>query len=96
MMLPENRTPTHPGEILLEEFLRPLGLTPPMLAKHIGMPTRRVSEVIRRKRRVTPRTAWLLAQALGTSPEFWANLQSTFDLAKSQPKRQAKRLQKAG
>jgi addiction module HigA family antidote len=95
-MLPENRIPTHPGEILLEEFLQPLKLTPATLAKHIGMPARRVNEIIRRKRGVTPSTAWLLAQALGTSPEFWANLQSAFDLAKSQPKRQAKRLQMAG
>ena len=95
-MLPENRIPTHPGKILLEEFLRPLGLTDATLAKHIGMPARRVNEIIRRKRGITPRTAWLLAQAFGTSPEFWANLQSAFDLAKSQPKRQAKRLQEAG
>ena len=95
-MLPENRIPTHPGEILLKEFLQPLRLTHAILAKHIGMPARQVDEIIRRKRSVTPRTAWLLAQAFGTSPEFWANLQIAFDLAKSQPKRQAKRLQKAG
>ena len=95
-MLPEKRTPTHPGEILLEEFLRPLGRSPATLAKHIGLPARTVSEIIRRKRRITPRMAWLLGQALGTSAEFWANLQIAFDLAKSQPKRQARRLQKAG
>ncbi len=95
-MLPENRMPTHPGEILDEEFLRPLGVTPAAFAKHIGVPTLRVNEIIRGQRSVTPETAWLFAQALGTTPEFWLNLQSAYNLARVQPKRkQIARLQQA-
>ena len=72
-MLPRNRIPTHPGEVLSEEFLGPLGLTQVELARHIGVPVQRVNEIIRGKRGVTPETAWLLAQAFETTPEFWAN-----------------------
>jgi addiction module HigA family antidote len=85
-MIPENRIPAHPGEILLEEFLRPLGLTQVGLADHIGVPIQRINQVVRGKRGVTPETAWLFSRAFGTSPEFWVNLQSTNDLARSQPK----------
>ena len=60
-MIPENRIPTHPGEILQEEFLNPLGITQVALAKPLGIPTQRVNELIRGKRGVTPETAWLLA-----------------------------------
>ena len=81
-MLPENRIPTHPGEILLEEFLRPLGITQVAFARHIGAPVQRVNEIVRGKRGVTPETAWLLAGALGTTPEFWLNLQCAHDLAR--------------
>ena len=84
-MLPENRIPTHPGEILLEEFLRPLELTQVAFAEHIGVPVQRVNEIVRGKRGVTPETAWLFAQALGTTPQFWLNLQSNHDLALSRP-----------
>ena len=95
-MLPENRVPTHPGEILNEEFLRPLGVTPAAFAKHIGVPAPRVKEIIRGQRSVTPETAWLFAQALGTTPEFWLNLQGACNLARAQPKRkQIARLQHA-
>lgn len=95
-MLPENRVPTHPGEILNEEFLRPLGVAPAAFAKHIGVPAPRVSTIIRGQRSVTPETAWLFAQALGTTPEFWLNLQSAYNLARVQPKRkQIARLQQA-
>jgi addiction module HigA family antidote len=80
-MIPENRIPTHPGEILLEEFLTPLGLTQVALGKHIGVPTQRVNEIVNGKRGITPETAWLFSQAFGTSPEFWLNLQSAYDLA---------------
>ena len=93
-MLPENRVPTHPGEILGEEFLRPLGITSTAFAKHIGVLAPRVSEIIRGQRGVTPETAWLFSQALGTTPEFWLNLQSAYNLARVQPKRkQISRLQ---
>jgi len=86
-MIPSHRAPTHPGEILLEEFLAPLGITQVQLASHIGVPTQRVNEIVRGKRGVSPETAWLLSQALGTSPEFWLNLQSNFDLAMTRPQR---------
>lgn len=80
-MIPENRIPTHPGEVLLEEFLKPYGLTQVALAKHIGVPVHRISEITRGKRSITPEMAWLFAQAFGTTPEFWINLQSSYDLA---------------
>ena len=80
-MIPENRIPTHPGEILLEEFLKPLDLTQHALAKHLGIPTQRVNEIVRGKRGVTPETAWLLSQAFGTTPQFWLNLQMQHELA---------------
>ena len=95
-MLPRNRVPTHPGEILLEEFLRPLGISQVELARHIGVPVQRVNELVRGKRGITPDTAWLLAQALGTTPEFWTNLQMSRDLASNRPHRRIRRLAKAG
>lgn len=87
-MIPENRTPTHPGVILLEEFLEPMDLTQVALAEHLGIPTQRVNEIIRGKRGITPDTAWLLSQAFGTTPQFWLNLQINHDLAKNRPQRQ--------
>jgi addiction module HigA family antidote len=86
-MLPENRIPTHPGEVLLEEFLTPLGITQMDFARHIGVPVRRISEVVRGKRSVTADLAWLFAEALGTTPELWINLQTAHDLARSRPER---------
>ena len=91
-MLPENRIPTHPGEILLEEFLNPLGLSQVAFARHIGVPVQRINEIVRGKRGVTPDTAWLFAQALGTTPEFWINLQSAYDLARNRPTRKIQRI----
>lgn len=84
-MLPENRIPTHPGEILSEEFLKPLGISQVALAAHLGIPVQRVNEIVRGKRGVTPDTAWKLAQAFETSPGFWVNLQANHDLAKNRP-----------
>ncbi|NQT85607.1 HigA family addiction module antidote protein [bacterium] len=80
-MLPTHRTPTSPGEILREEFLGPLDVTQTALAKHIGVPIRRINEIVRGRRAVSPETAQLLAAALGTSAEFWMNAQSSYDLA---------------
>ena len=91
-MLPENRIPTHPGEILLEEFLNPMGLSQVAFAGHIGVPVQRVNEIVRGKRGLTPESAWLFAEAFGTSPEFWLNLQSNYDLVRSKPKRQVARI----
>lgn len=86
-MIPENRVPTHPGEILLEEFLEPLNLTQVALARHLGVPTQRINEVVRGKRGITPQTAWLLSEAFGTSPQFWMNLQMNYDLVANRPDR---------
>lgn len=89
-MLPKNRVPTHPGEVLSEEYLKPLGITQVAFAKHIGVPVQRINELVRGKRGVTPETAWLLSQALKTTPQFWLNLQVSHDLAKSRPKKTVK------
>lgn len=91
-MLSENRIPTHPGEILLEEFLNPLGLSQVAFSAHIGVPVQRVNEIVRGKRGITPESAWLFAEAFGTTPEFWLNLQSNYDLVKHRPKRQVARI----
>jgi addiction module HigA family antidote len=80
-MTTRHRTRTSPGEILLEEFLRPLGITQTALAEHIGVPVRRINEIVRGKRAVSPETAQLLAAAFGTSAEFWMSAQASYDLA---------------
>jgi addiction module HigA family antidote len=80
-MLPTNRRPTHPGEVLLEEFLRPLDISQVRLAEHLAISVQRINELINGKRGITPDTAWLLARAFKTSPEFWMNLQTAYDLA---------------
>ncbi|MDI6768562.1 MAG: HigA family addiction module antitoxin [Anaerolineales bacterium] len=91
-MIPENRIPTHPGQILLEEFLNPLGLSQVAFAEHIQVPVQRVNEIVRGKRGITPETAWLFAEAFGTSPEFWLNLQANHDLALFRPTRTVMRI----
>lgn len=95
-MLPENRTPTHPGEILRDQFLVPLGLTQVALAEHLGVPVQRINEIVRGKRGVTSETAWLLAQAFDSTPEFWLNLQTNHDLVVDRPERSVPSLRKAG
>lgn len=95
-MIPKNRIPTHPGEILLEEFLNPMGLSQVEFAAHIGVPVQRVNEIVRGKRGITPETAWLFSQAFGTTPQLWINLQTNFDLAKNKPERKIRRLKMAG
>ena len=77
---------------MLEEFLNPLGLSQVAFAGHIGVPVQRVNEIVRGKRGITPESAWLFAEAFGTSPEFWLNLQSNYDLVRSKPKRQVARI----
>ncbi|MGH8598919.1 MAG: HigA family addiction module antitoxin [Gammaproteobacteria bacterium] len=91
-MLPQNRTTTHPGEILLHEFLEPLGCTQKALAQHLGIPIQRINELVRGRRGITPETAWLLSGALGTTPEFWMNLQANHDLSATRPPKGVKRL----
>jgi addiction module HigA family antidote len=73
--------PVHPGEILVEEFLAPMELTQTALAKHLDIPLRRINEICRARRAVTAETAWLLAQAFGTTPQFWLNAQAIYELA---------------
>jgi len=93
---PENRTPTHPGIVLRDEFLIPLGVSQVALAAHIGVPVQRINELVRGKRGVTPETAWLLSQALNTTPEFWINLQTAHDLARTKPEKSIEPLAKVG
>jgi len=95
-MRPKNRIPTHPGVILREEFLDPMGVTQVDLAAHLGVPLQRVNEIVRGRRGVSAETAWLLAGALGATPEFWTNLQAQHDLAASRPERSVKRLRRMG
>jgi len=91
-MIPENRIPSHPGVILRQGFLAPLGISQVAFAAHLGVPVQRINELIRGKRGVTPETAWLLSEALNTTPEFWSNLQAAHDLARSRPSEPLKRL----
>lgn len=80
-MLPEKRIPSHPGEILFEEFLSPMKMTQIELAKQMGVPIQRINTLINGKRNVTPETAILLSRVFKTTPEFWMNLQTQYDLA---------------
>ncbi len=72
--------PIHPGEVLLEEFLRPLGISQSRVARAIGVPPRRINEIVHGKRAISPDTALRLSRALGTSDRFWMNLQTRYDL----------------
>ena len=72
--------PIHPGEVLLEDFLLPLGVTQHHVAVSIGVPPRRINEIVHGKRRITADTSLRLARYFGTSDRFWINLQSRFDL----------------
>lgn len=78
--IPTQRTPSHPGEVLLHEFLEPLGLSQRDLANGIHVPYQRVNELINGRRGVTPSTALRIARFLGTTPEFWLNFQLRWDL----------------
>jgi addiction module HigA family antidote len=75
-----NMRPIHPGEILREQFLVPLGLSANGLAIELKVPAPRISEIVRERRAITPDTALRLARYFGTSPEFWMDLQSAYDL----------------
>jgi antitoxin HigA-1 len=79
-MMPKNRKPTHPGEILLEEFLKPMELSQIELARRMGVPIQRVNTLINGRRDMTAETAILLSRVLKTSSEFWMNLQVACDL----------------
>jgi len=75
--------PTHPGEVLREDFLKPLGMSQYALAKAIDVPQIRISAIVNGKRAITPDTALRLARYFGTSPEFWIGMQATYDLEKA-------------
>jgi len=77
--LPKNRPPTHPGEMLLEEFLKPLGITQSAFAIRLGVSYPRLNEIFRKRRSVTPDTALRLARVLGMSADFWLGLQQDWD-----------------
>ncbi len=94
-MIPKNRIATHPGTILLREYLEPMGLTQKQLADHLGIPVQRVNEIVKGKRGISPDTAWLLSEAFNTSPQFWLNLQSMYDLSAHRPKKHIKALNPA-
>jgi len=82
--VPTHREPTHPGQMLLEEFLKPMDLSQRDLADAIRVPYQRVNELINKKRGVTPSTALRLAKFFGNSPGFWMNLQLRWDLYQAQ------------
>jgi addiction module HigA family antidote len=79
-MLPKNRPPTHPGEMLLKEFLEPSCITQLELARHLGWTYARLNEIINGRRGITADSALALGDALGTGPEFWLNLQRDWNL----------------
>ena len=82
--IPTHRQPTHPGEMLLEEFLTPMGITQQELANAIHVPYQRINEIVRGRRGVTPSTALRLAKFFGVSADFWLNLQLRWDLYNAQ------------
>jgi addiction module HigA family antidote len=79
-MAEEKLAPVHPGEVLLEEFLKPMGLSQNRLALQIGVPPRRINEIVLGKRGITADTALRLARYFGISPQFWLGLQMDYDL----------------
>jgi len=80
MVEEEKLTPIHPGEVLLEEFLKPMGLSQNRAALNMGVPARRINEIVLGKRRITADTALRLARFFGISPQFWLGLQMDYDL----------------
>jgi len=81
--IPTHREPTHPGEMLLEEFLIPMGITQRELAKEIHVSYQRINEIINKRRSMTPGTALRLAKFFGVSEDFWMNLQLRSDIYKA-------------
>lgn len=83
-MINNNMRPIHPGEILREEFLVPLGITPHALALELRVPAPRINDVVREKRGITVDTALRLSRYFNTTAQFWMNLQSSYDLKKAE------------
>ncbi len=88
-MIKQPKNPFHPGEMLLEEFFKPAGITQAAFAKKLGWTRTRLNELIKGKRGITADSALDLAKALGTSPKLWMNLQTTYDLDKALKRRHA-------
>ena|SRR6187397_2511140 len=78
--IPTHREPSHPGEILKEEYLIPLGITQATIAKDLEIPYQRINEILNKKRGITPSTALRLARYFNTTPDFWMNLQLRVDM----------------
>jgi addiction module HigA family antidote len=78
--MPERLSPVHPGEVLLEEFLKPMGLSQNKLALGLGVHARRINEIVLKKRAITADTALRLARYFGTTPQFWLGLQTDYEL----------------
>ncbi len=76
--------PIHPGEILREEFLAPLNMTPHALALELKVPAPRINDIVRERRAITPDTALRLARYFGSTPQFWMNLQTSYDLKRAE------------
>jgi addiction module HigA family antidote len=96
-MLPKKRPPTHPGEMLLKEFLEPMDITQKELAAHLGWTYARLNEIVNSKRGITADSALALGEALRTGPEMWLNLQQDWDLWNSmQNHKKVRPLRKTG
>jgi antitoxin HigA-1 len=93
-LIPTHRRPTTPGEMLVEEFLHPLGITQTEFARSIKVPFARLNEIVNGKRGVTPDTALRFSKALGTTPELWLNLQQVVDLYDALHSAKAKEIQR--
>ena len=94
-MIPSNRNTTHPGEILLHEFLEPMDITQLKLAAVLGISVQRINEIVKGKRGITPETTWLFSVFFKVSPEFWMNLQTSYDLSTHKPDSKMEKLIKA-
>jgi antitoxin HigA-1 len=94
MRVPENRAPTHPGEMLLEEFIKPLGISQTELAEWIGVSFPRLNELIHAKRGMTPDTALRLEQVFGMAAQAWLNLQTAWDLYHAKHSPAAKQIER--
>lgn len=84
-MIPQIRISTHPGKILLHEYLEPIGISQKSLSEYLNIPIQRINEIVNGKRGITVSTAWLFSEAFQTTPEFWMNLQTLHDLSKNKP-----------
>jgi addiction module HigA family antidote len=82
--VPKHREPTHPGEMLLEEFLKPMGISQQSLSRSIRVPYQRINEIVNKRRGITPATALRLGKYFGNTAAFWMNLQLRWDLYRAQ------------